>query len=167
MTSGKTSVSKFLKSKYKIKISDLDHEISKKYKMPITQIFEKYGETKFRTIESAMIKKIIQQKPAIVSLGGGSMLKDSNVKLMKRYGVIVWLKIKPKTVISRLSQKEIDQRPLLRQMNRQNRIKLITRLIKAREVNYKQADFKILADQKKSEECAKIIYEKYQRQFKK
>lgn len=167
MTSGKSSVLKVFKSNYKLKCIDLDRSIEKKSRKKITEIFEELGEKKFRQLEASELKKVIQKKPDIVALGGGSLLSKSNLSLIKKKGSLVWLKIKPKTVVKRLSKKEIQSRPLLIKLNTQSRIKIISRLMKLREVNYKQAKITVIADNKSAKQCAKIIYEKYKNKFKK
>lgn len=167
MTSGKSSVLNVFKSNYKLKCIDLDRSIEKKSGKKITAIFDDLGEKKFRKLEALELKKVIQKKPDVVALGGGSLLNQNNLRLIKKSGSLVWLKIKPNTVIKRLSKKEIQSRPLLKKLNMQSRFKIISRLMKLREVNYKQAKVTVNADNKSAKQCAKIIYEKYKNKFKK
>ena len=74
MGSGKTSVGKELAKKLNVTFIDIDQEIEKKYQMNIPEIFQTKGESFFRKIEENISCKLINGKPCVISLGGGSFL---------------------------------------------------------------------------------------------
>ena len=79
--------------------------------MPISEIFEKYGEEHFRDIESQLLEDIKNSKNAVVSCGGGAVLRDENAKVMKESGKIVLLTASPQTIYNRV--KNSTDRPIL------------------------------------------------------
>ncbi|MEC7832829.1 MAG: shikimate kinase, partial [Pseudomonadota bacterium] len=99
MGSGKTSVGKILAKKVGRNFYDTDQEIIKNEKLDISQIFNKYGEDYFRELEHTILKKIISNQGAIVSTGGGIVLKKENVDIMKDNGIIIFLNIDVETQI--------------------------------------------------------------------
>ncbi len=107
--SGKTTVAKLLESSG-AKIYDTDAEIVKEHGN-ITEIFERYGEQYFRRLETAAVKKLCSIDGIVIATGGGCLLKEENVKLLKRSGKIIYLRAKPETLIARL--KGDTTRPLL------------------------------------------------------
>lgn len=160
MTSGKSSVLKKLKTKYRLTCIDLDRVIEKNENKKISEIFEIKGEKEFRKIENKELRYIVKKRPQVVALGGGALMLNANLKFIRKHGIVVWLKIKPSTVLKRLTAKEKRIRPLFRGMSTQNQLKTITRLMKIREVNYKKADVLINADKNNINQSTKIIYEK-------
>ncbi len=115
MGSGKTSVGKILAKKVGRNFYDTDQEIIKNEKLDISQIFNKYGEDYFRELEHTILKKIISNQGAIVSTGGGIVLKKENVDIMKDNGIIIFLNIDVETQIARIKNKK--NRPLLKNSN--------------------------------------------------
>ena len=57
MGAGKTTIGKELSNKLNLRFIDMDDEIEKQSKMSIVDIFEKYGENRFREIESKLLEK--------------------------------------------------------------------------------------------------------------
>ncbi len=54
--------------------------------MPISKIFETYGELYFRELETKLIQSLNQQEPTIVSCGGGVAMRQENVDCMRGWG---------------------------------------------------------------------------------
>ena len=83
-----------------------------KQERTINQIFEKEGETGFRKIETEAIRTICKEQGQIISCGGGAVLKEENVELLKRAGTIILLNATPETIFERV--KNDKNRPLLK-----------------------------------------------------
>lgn len=107
--SGKTTVAKLLESSG-AEIYDTDREIVKEHGN-ITEIFERYGEQYFRQLETAAVKKLCSLDGIVIATGGGCLLREENVNLLKNSGKIVYLRAKPETLVKRL--KGDNTRPLL------------------------------------------------------
>jgi len=153
MGTGKSTISKVLSEMTKSIEIDIDYEIVKKEKKAIAQIFELHGEAYFRNIETEIIRITTEQTGAIVSCGGGAVLKKENVALMKNSGIIVLLTATPETILSRI--KNDKNRPLL---NGNMTIEHISEMMNKRKVMYENAkDFEISTESKTEDEIAKEI----------
>jgi shikimate kinase len=113
--SGKTSVGKWLEGKLLRPVVDLDDRIEQAAGMSIREIFEREGEAGFRDRESAALLVVSQEKPSIVSLGGGAILREENRRIIATSGFCIWLKVDVDTVLSRLAQdtSTAERRPSL------------------------------------------------------
>lgn len=144
MGTGKTTVSRELSKSMNIKEVDMDNYIIKREGMSINDIFESKGEEYFRNVETECLKEIQKEKGMIVSCGGGTVLKDENVKCMKDGGVIVLLMAAPETVYNRV--KNGKERPIL---NGHMNVEYISELMEKRKQRYLDvADIKIVTDGK-------------------
>lgn len=154
MGSGKTTVAAVLGRLYCLEIIDTDEEIVKEYG-DITSIFSTCGEEKFRDIESEVTAKISERcKGAVISLGGGCVLRHANVEKLKGSGRIFYLRTSPETIIKRL--KGDSSRPLLKG-DLEERVRTIS---SARAKIYEAAaDYIVDTDEKSPEEIAAIIME--------
>ena len=83
MGSGKSTVANAFKEEYQMHLIEMDEEIIKKAQMSIPDIFNTYGESYFRDLETALLKEIQNEKNQIVSCGGGLVLRPENVTIIK------------------------------------------------------------------------------------
>lgn len=111
MGTGKTTISHKLRELTGAKEIDMDAWIVEKNTLSINEMFEKYGETYFRDRETDAVCEIAKSAPAIVSCGGGAVLRQENTQMMKESGRIVLLTATPETVYQRV--KNSTDRPLL------------------------------------------------------
>lgn len=157
MGAGKTTVSKELTKLTGKKEVDMDAYIVEKEGRSINDIFEKYGEAYFREIETKYLEEIQKDSGVIVSCGGGAVLKDENVRIMKENGVIFLLTATPKTTLSRVQNSK--DRPIL---NGNMNIEFITQLMNKRKDRYLSvADVIVETDDKAVRVIAEEILEKY------
>ncbi len=87
---GKTTVGKILAEKLGFDFLDTDDLIVQKHGA-ITDIFENQGEKVFRDYESAVIKEVSVLQGKVISTGGGAILRQENVDLLKQNGEIYFL----------------------------------------------------------------------------
>lgn len=106
MGAGKTSVGKLLAKKLELEYIDMDQLIIKTSgRSTDTEIFDKDGEEKFRTLETAIAQRLKHKNNAVVSTGGGLVMNDKNMKYLKEGGVVIFLKNLFNTSKSRISKK--------------------------------------------------------------
>ncbi len=169
--SGKTTVMNLFERVYAEPTADIDSYIENEHGN-ISKIFADYGEEYFRDIETRTIKKVfglyndapgfladgsqkIVSSLALVSTGGGSVLREENVKIFKEHGKIVYLRANPETLLKRLEGDKT--RPLLQGGMREK----LTALFETRSVIYERvADVIIDTDGLTPEETLKLIFEK-------
>jgi len=112
MGTGKTAVGRELSAMLGMKLIDIDAEIEHSQKMTINDIFKSYGESRFREIESELIKRFSEENNLIISTGGGAVLKKMNMDNLRRNGTIFCLNASPQAVLERT--KSTEDRPLLK-----------------------------------------------------
>lgn len=158
MGTGKSSVGKVLAEKLGVKFVDVDEVIEKTTGMKISEIFSKFGESRFRDIETEIIKLITKKKGQVIATGGGVVLRDENMKQLKESGVIFCLKASENVIFERV--KGTQNRPLLQVENPKQTIR---ELLQKRMPLYEKANFCINTEGLTPEEVADKIIEEYKR----
>ncbi|WP_075982287.1 shikimate kinase [Bacillus massilinigeriensis] len=121
MGSGKSTVGKALGERWKLAVYDTDDEIVKKENKSINQIFEQIGEAGFRKLETEMLSSL-PISDCIIMTGGGIILKEENIEIMKENGVVILLEATIDEILKRLEKDET--RPLLKGEKKQNAMEL-------------------------------------------
>lgn len=154
MGAGKSTIARELAKELKTERVEMDQMIVEQQKMPISEIFDQFGEEHFRDIETALVKELKNKKGVVVSCGGGAVLRDENAKLMKENGMIVLLTATPETIYERV--KNSTDRPIL---NGNMNVEYISSLMDKRKDRYLAvADYAVATDGKSVKEiCAEII----------
>jgi len=153
MGTGKTCVGKLIARKLDMEYVNTDTLIEQKEGAPIKDIFDKKGEDYFRKIEKEIIAEVSKKQKAAIDTGGGVVINSSNVRDLKKNGIIFCLNATPKEILERT--KKYIHRPLL---NVDDPLKEIKRLLEARKEHYKKADYQIDTTGKNADEVsAKII----------
>ena len=91
---------------------DLDLEIERRERMTVAEIFASRGEPEFRAMERAVTQELAVRPGMVIAPGGGWMLDESNVSLLRPPARIIHLKVSVPTALARLGP-EINRRPLL------------------------------------------------------
>lgn len=138
MGAGKTEVGRELSRILGWRIIDVDDEIVKSRNMTINEIFAKFGEPAFRDVETEMIQKAAQKRNVIISTGGGAVLRQENMDILRARGMIICLWASPETILKRTSHNR--ERPLLQAEDPLQRIK---ELLEFRKPFYEKADIMI------------------------
>lgn len=90
-SSGKSTVGKLLAERLCYDFADTDELIVEKIKMPIKDFFAKYGEEKFREVESEVIRNLAGRGGMVIATGGGAVLRKENGSALKYNGKIIFL----------------------------------------------------------------------------
>ena len=102
MGSGKTTVAEALNKAYGLTVADTDALIVERYGS-IDKIFAEHGEGYFRDIEAEICREAAKNyADAVISLGGGCVLRAENVKNLTQTGKIFYLRARAETIIERL-----------------------------------------------------------------
>lgn len=150
---GKSAVARQLHQKLNLPLIEMDQEIVDRQGMEISEIFARHGEAFFRDLESDLIKEIANGDGAIVSCGGGAVLRKENVDAMQQSGKVILLTAEPETILDRV--KGFSHRPLLKgKMD----VASIRELMDQRKQAYENAcQFFVTTDGKLPEEIADEI----------
>lgn len=152
MGCGKTSTGKLLARVLKFNFVDVDTEIEKSEKKTITQIFNDSGEQYFRFLEKEKIEEFSKLKNTVLALGGGAFEDENTRKLLKKNGIVIYLKTTPDAIFKRIHS-EIH-RPLLR---KNFSVETIAFIMKKRVKNYEQAHHIIDTTNKKKKDVVRKI----------
>jgi shikimate kinase len=142
MGAGKTSVGRRLAGTLGVPFRDADVEIETAAGCTINDIFERFGETAFRSGERKVIARLLSDPPHVLAAGGGAFVDEETRQRIKELAVSIWLRAPLDLLIQRVLRK--DTRPLLR--NTDSRATL-ERLLREREPIYAQADIVIESDE--------------------
>ncbi len=99
---GKTTIGKILARQLGKEFIDADIYLEKKEGMSITDIFAKGGEPLFRDIESKVIAELSLLDGKVIATGGGAVLREENVKHLKKRGIIILLDADANTLYKRI-----------------------------------------------------------------
>ncbi len=108
---GKSTVGRQLARRLQLPFFDSDQVIESRLGCPIRQYFEREGEDAFRDLESVAIDDLTRQRQAILSTGGGAVLRQANREFLRERGQVVYLKSSPDELFRRLRHDR--NRPLL------------------------------------------------------
>lgn len=89
--SGKTALGRAAAEQMNRPFIDLDQEITKRYGS-IPDIFKRFGEARFREMESEIILEYGKESGLVIATGGGAVLKKENVRALKQNAVVAWVR---------------------------------------------------------------------------
>jgi shikimate kinase len=141
MGSGKSTVAKLLRRQTGWPAIDLDKRVTDATGLAITDIFSRMGEPEFRRIETQQLERAVaeasvEQRPTILSLGGGTITQPQNVALLREHdAALVWLQCPIEELLRRCAQ--INDRPPFRDEHS------FRRLYQDRLPFYEMADFRV------------------------
>ena len=138
MGAGKTAVGAALARLLEVPLLDSDEEIVRAADRSIAEIFERDGETFFRTRETEVLARLLRGAPCVLSTGGGAFLSATNRALIAECGVSVWLRADLDLLWQRVRHKAT--RPLLRTPNPRETLRA---LYEARLPFYQMADMAV------------------------
>lgn len=103
--SGKSTIGRLIKLDG-YEFFDTDAEVEKRCGCTIKELIETKGEDYFRNLEAEVIRDVSAKSSRIISTGGGAVLREENVRNLKRNGKLFFINAD----ISRL--RATDDRPL-------------------------------------------------------
>lgn len=138
MGAGKSVIGKLLAEQTGLPFVDSDDEIVAAAQMPITEIFESYGEPEFRALEARVVRRVLASGPQIVSTGGGAFMHEQTRQNILQNSLSIWLRADFDVLWNRVAKR--TTRPLLQQPNPKQVLK---DLMDVRYPVYEQADLTV------------------------
>jgi shikimate kinase len=155
---GKTTVGKLLAVHLEWDFIDTDDKIVEVAGQSIKEIVDSQGWEIFRKMERDVIKNVSDHRSLVIATGGGVIIDEENVGVMKRTGSVVWLKASAQTIQRRLSKDKTTQafRPSLTQ---KGTIEEVRETLKKRAPYYESAmNFSVETDEATVEDvCREIL----------
>jgi len=153
-------VGKILADAFKCSFVDTDALVVAQQQMSIRAIVDAHGWEGFRGIEHVILKEVSASAGQVVATGGGIVLSEENVMLMRKSGKIVWLRAKLETIKARMLQ-DTDTQDFRPALTLHDSISEIEETLQLREPLYKRAmDFYVDTDERDIREVTEIILEK-------
>ncbi len=150
---GKTTVGRSLARFLDLDFVDTDQMIEERTGVSISHIFEIEGEAGFRKRETRLFEEVSNRTGIVISTGGGIILNESNRKLMRQHGKVIYLKASIDILCTRL--KHFQNRPLLQTPDPRA---TIAELMEERESLYDaQADLVIYVTSETANRTARMI----------
>lgn len=154
MGCGKTTVGKRLAALTNRQWYDTDDVIVEQHGA-ISEIFARFGEAYFREIETQTVKQLAAQDNLVLSVGGGLVLKQENVAILRERCKIIFLQAEVSTLESRLQSD--TTRPLLQGGDMSLRERLSTLLEKRTDAYKNAADYIVQVDEKSVDDIVQEI----------
>ncbi|WP_157879130.1 shikimate kinase [Pararhodospirillum photometricum] len=111
MGAGKTCVGRCLARMAGVPFVDADAEIETAARLPIAEIFARYGEAEFRATERRVMERLLERSPCVLATGGGAFMAEETRALIRAQGVSLWLRADLETLVARTAGR--SHRPLL------------------------------------------------------
>ncbi len=126
----------------------------------IKEIVEAQGWEAFRKVERDIVKQVCLHDRQVVATGGGVVLSDTNVNLMKKSGKMIWLKALPETIEKRM-MRDLATEAFRPSLTSKDSISEIEETLKQRNPLYRQVmDFWVQTDDRRVDEICEIIVQK-------
>jgi shikimate kinase len=139
MGAGKTSIGRRLARVLAAPFADADEEIVAAAGLAIRDIFEIYGEPRFRELERRVVARLLDGGPMVLALGGGAFIDVETRARVASRGVSIWLRADLETLLARTARKR-GTRPLL---ERGDPRVILKGLMEERYPIYAKADFTV------------------------
>ena len=139
MGSGKSYVGKELAERMNYDFVDLDTYIIENEQLTISEIFQKQGESVFRSKENTHLKSLFSLENSIVATGGGTPCFYDGMDLMCKNGITIYLYVKNEILFSRLKN-EREKRPLIADTSDEELMNTIKTKIAERSATYESAE---------------------------
>ena len=111
MGAGKTTIGRQIARNLAFDFFDSDKEIEQRTGVSIPLIFELEGEKGFRKREQEVISELTKKNRIVLATGGGAVLGAENQKILKRSGIVVYLRAGIDDLLERTAKDK--NRPLL------------------------------------------------------
>lgn len=111
MGCGKSTIGRKLAARTGMAFVDMDRYIEEKQGMTVSEIFERYGEERFRELETEACRELAETSGTIIAAGGGTLTFQRNIDILKSTGRIILVEVSYENLCERL--KYDKKRPLL------------------------------------------------------
>ncbi len=114
MGAGKTSLGKRLAPRLQLDFIDLDEAVAKRYEVEKVQfLIKEKGVDFFRNAETETLQSL-DVSGKLIAAGGGTPCFSDNMEWMKARGLVIYISVDEKTLLNRLLQTNLEERPLLK-----------------------------------------------------
>lgn len=102
MGAGKTTVGRLLADRLRYRFRDLDLEIERRVGLSVKEIFQRYGEARFREDELREAEDAMAKERMVVATGGGAFVQPLTRTVLREAATTVWLRCTVDAVLARV-----------------------------------------------------------------
>jgi shikimate kinase len=135
---GKSTVGRRLAKKLSMTFIDLDLYIEEKYHTAIPLLFERYGESAFRTLEYSALQEALTTENAVIAVGGGTPCHGDAMALINAQAKSIYLQLDENEIVQHLLHSK-KKRPLTNHLNEEELRAYVQKTLAEREPYYRQA----------------------------
>lgn len=146
MGTGKTHFGRMISAALDLKYYDSDALVEEKAGCSISEIFERWGEERFREVEAKTVQELASGGVCVVSTGGGAVMNPETADIVFGETLSVWIHAPFDAILQRVAKNK--KRPLLACENPRD---VLQQLIQAREPVYRRARFNLSSEEGKAE----------------
>ena len=88
---GKTTAGRLAAERLGWSYLDVDRGIEARCRLTLTEIFQRHGEPYYRDVESSVVAELCAHDDAVVTFGGGTLMRPANQEHARRDGLVVYL----------------------------------------------------------------------------
>jgi shikimate kinase len=154
--SGKSTIAKQIAKYFNFSVLDTDKMLEEKYKISVSDTFDKYGETVFRHLEYKTLIEALQQENVVIATGGGSACFLDAMRLINESSLSIYIEMSPKSLTQRLLYAKI-MRPLIKNKTENELLTFVIEQLVYREPIYKQAHLTVRGEDFDLQKCIEVI----------
>lgn len=152
MGSGKSTIGPILANTLGYEYFDVDKLIEQQAGKRVLEIFGEEGEQLFRKRERDALAIVCSRDRCVVSLGGGTIANEENLRLIREHGVLVYIALSAEEILLRVQHR--TDRPLLKNADGKNlppreMDRRVRELLSLRAPFYERADVVVPADRQR------------------
>ena len=121
MGAGKSAVGRRVAALAGAAVLGLDAELERRAGKSIARMFAEDGEPAFRDQEAQLAEEWGRKQGAVISCGGGVVLRETNLRALQANGLLVCLTARPEVILARTAR--AAKRPLLAGENPEQKIR--------------------------------------------
>lgn len=160
MAAGKTTVGAALAAELGWDFVDVDEEVVRRAGRTIPEIFNAWGEARFRALEEELTRQAVSRAGRVVATGGGWAARPDRIRSLPEGTLSVWLRIRPEAVLARAAGSEAERPLLPRSAAAAERVR---ELLAEREPYYAAADLHLDTEGADPLELARVVIEYLER----
>ncbi|MBQ3554061.1 MAG: shikimate kinase [Clostridia bacterium] len=154
MGSGKTTVGRRVAASLGLDFYDTDEYLKKSEKMPLAQIIAKKGQKYFEGAQRFAVMNLCENENALISTGGNTVCDRQNLDMLKKNGILVWLRASAETVYQNTKDSH-NKRPALVGQT----VEGIAQMLAENEPYYKECDICISVDGRDMDRIVETVQE--------
>jgi shikimate kinase len=99
---GKSAVGERLAEKLRLPFYDIDELVERETGISIRDMVVERGWAYFRKSESEIVRKLALMQRGVVATGGGAVMDEGNCDILKKHGLLIWLRADVMTMVERI-----------------------------------------------------------------